>query len=154
MPTITMPKFAELPDAAQRAFSSCHAEPRQFPAGAKFYKFTQHSLTGSSGGVSPWWSGVEPLGPGDPGLAGTLERAERLGVAPKDFVRAQSAVTNQWNSMDGLLVIRLRRPVAGFVGRCAHQPMDQDPAMRNVLWIGGAWQAYLPDLSRGDVEAL
>ncbi|MCC6493705.1 MAG: hypothetical protein IT424_11880 [Pirellulales bacterium] len=145
-----LPPFDALPDADQRAFIARRATARQFPAGTLLYKFTQYGLVGPGGRITPWWSGVEPLAPGDPGLAGALDRAARLGHAAKDYARARSAVTNQWNSMEGLLVIRLVRPASGYVGRCAHQPLDENPQLANVVWIGGAWQAYLPGLSSAD----
>ncbi len=108
-------------------------------------KFTDRPLVQSTGRISPWWSSVEPIASGDTGLAGLLERAERLGVSREEFARARSAVTQQWNSMSGLMIIRLLVPAYGFVGRCAAQLVDEQSVyMRNVVFIGGAWQSICP----------
>ncbi len=49
--------------------------------------------------------------------------------------------------MSGLMIIRLLVPAYGFVGRCAAQLVDEQSVyMRNVVFIGGAWQVYLPSL--------
>lgn len=140
-------EFMDLPTQAQAAFIGRRATKNEFTVGARFYKFTGNRLFGSGRRVSPWWSGVAPLESGDPGLAETLRRAQRLGVVAKDFARARSAVTREWNSLENLIVVRLLRPVCGFVGRCASQPYSERPSQGNVVWIGGAWQAYIPNLT-------
>src|SRR3989304_4523269 len=91
----------------RRAFIGGRACKRMLPTAFQLYKFSQYPLLGASGKITPWWSSVEPLGDGDPGLAEPLERAERLGVAPAEFARARSAVVKQWNSMSGLIVAQL-----------------------------------------------
>jgi hypothetical protein len=132
----------QLPAGDRGAFRG-GARPRLFPAGWRFYKFTRHPLAVP---VSPWWSSVDPLDAGDPGLAGVIERATRLGVPTERFARVRSAVTQQWNPMDNLIRIRLTAPVYGVVGRCAAQRVDETlPA--NVVFIGGAWQAFIPNLT-------
>jgi hypothetical protein len=89
---------------------------------------------------------VEGFGLQDAGLAALLERGVGLGVGAAEFARARSAVTRQWNSMSGLLIARLVQPVYGFIGRCAAQPID-DAVGPKVVWIAGAWQAYVPNLT-------
>ncbi len=114
----------------------------------QLYKFTDRPLVQSTGTISPWWSSVNPIASGDPGLSGILERAERLGVSREAFARARSAVTQQWNSMSGLTIIQLLVPAYGFVGRCSSQLVDNESShMQNVVFIGGAWQVYLPNLA-------
>ncbi len=113
-------------------------------AGALLYKFTDRPLVQSTGRISPWWSSVEPIASGDTGLAGLLERAEGR-VSREEFARARSAVTQQWNSMSGLMIIRLLVPAYGFVGRCAAQLVDEQSVyMRNVVFIGGACKSICP----------
>lgn len=120
-------------------------------AGHKLFKFSHDPLFKPDGGVSPWWSSVEPLEDGDPGLEQTLARAARLGVPAADFARARSAVTRQWNKMSGLLLVRLLTPVFGLAGRCASQRYDEGSEFANVMWIGGAWQLYIPNLTPREV---
>lgn len=142
-------KWETLPDDVKRAFIGQQAELREFLAGTQFYKFTDRPLLGSGSYVTPWWSGVDPLDSSDPGLNGVHARAQDLGVDPAKFARARSAVTLQWNSMTGLLVVQLIQPVCGFVGRCSHQRMDAgDP---KVVFIGGGWQVYVPNLTPNHV---
>ena len=134
--------------AADRACFIGTITPHLFPKGWELYKFTEYPLTGTS--VSPWWSSVRPAAASDPGLAGTLERAKRLKVDPQRFARVRSAVTKQWNGMDRLQTVRLMVPVYGFVGRCSAQRIDKSLA-ENVVFIGGAWQVFIPGLARTDV---
>jgi hypothetical protein len=138
--------FDSLPADNRQAFNG-KGIPRLFPAGWQLYKFTKHPLSSL---MSPWWSSVEPLDTGDPGLKVSLERAARLAVTPQQLARVRSAVTQQWNSMDNLLRIKLTRPVYGFVGRCSSQRVDQDVSPK-VVFIGGAWQVFIPGLARADV---
>ena len=119
--------------------------------GHQLYKFTQHSLS-YKGRITPWWSSVNLVIPGDTGLKLLLERSERLGVKPAEFARARNAVTNQWNSMSGLLIGRLIVPAYGFVGRVATQRMDEDPAYKNVKFIGGAIQIWIPNLTDSHIR--
>lgn len=144
--------FSDVGADVRRAFLGGRAVKRPFPAGYQLYKFTQYPLLGSDGRVSPWWSSVEPLGGNDPGLAETLKRAERLGVHAAEFARARSAVVKQWNSMTGLLIAQLTAPVFGFVGTVAHQPIDESPVFRNVVFIGGAKQIWLPNLTAAQIH--
>ncbi len=139
---------AALPSEVRRAFLG-NAQKRRFPAGHRLFKFTHHPLFKPDGSATPWWSSVEPVCGTDPGLDGTLARAANLGVPAATYVRARAAVTRQWNQMSGLLVVRLLAPVVGFVGRCASQRFDDSPQFASVVWIGGAWQLYIPNLTRG-----
>jgi hypothetical protein len=137
------------PSDVRAAFTG-GAEPRLLPQGWRVYKYTQHSLVSSSGRVTPWWSSIEPIDAGDPGLAGSLERAARLGVDPARYGRARAAVTEEWNSMDKLLTASLLVPVYGLVGRCAFQRVS-DNGPSNVVFIGGAWQLWIPNLTRAEI---
>src|SRR5262249_26203682 len=99
--------FAHAPADVRRAFLGQMARKRLLPTGHELYKFTNPPLVNFDGSVTPWWSSVAPLNASDPGLSGSLDRAKRLGVAPAEFARAQTAVTLQWNRMSGLLRARL-----------------------------------------------
>jgi hypothetical protein len=142
--------FSNLPASVQAAFIGRSAEKRVLSAGTKLYKFTSHPLLGGPG-VTPWWSFVDSVAPPGERLEDMLKRATNLGVDLSRFTRARSAVTMQWNSMSGLLIARLTQPVYGFVGRCAAQPMDEAFGP-SVVWIGGAWQAYIPNLTSAEIE--
>jgi hypothetical protein len=143
-------QLTALPADVRRAFVG-KIQRQPLPAGHELYKFTHHPLFKPDGTVTPWWSSVEPLTPEDPGLEGTLKRAADLGVAAAEFVRARTAVTRQWNRMSGLLVVRLLVTVVGFAGRCANQQMDDAPEFANVVFIGGAWQLYIPNLTQREI---
>jgi hypothetical protein len=147
-------EFTAAPPEACRAFLGQWAEKRLLPCGYELYKFTHHPLFRPDGTVTPWWSSVKPLTADDPGLAGSLQRGQALGVAPPEFARARTAVTRQWNRMSGLLRARLLVPVYGFAGRCASQPFDEDAAFANVVYIGGAWQLWIPSLTAREIAAV
>lgn len=142
--------FMTLDADARNAFLGV-PEKKLLAAGTQLYKFTEHSLYKADGTVTPWWSTVEPIDPTDTGLAVLLERSAALGVSPNEFARARSAVTQQWNSMTGLIIARLNVPAYGMAGRCSSQLYDNSPAFQNVRFIGGAWQVYIPNLTRDEV---
>ena len=151
-------RFTDLPADHQAAFSGRAAKKMMLKAGQKFYKFTDASLIrpprepGDKPSVSPWWSAVEPIVENDTGLQTLLDRAESLGVSPDTFARARNAVTKQWNSMCGLVVMELLVPAYGFVGGVAHQLVDNRDEFKNVMFIGGAIQVYIASLTPSQVR--
>jgi len=138
-------KFEDAPSHVQAAFLGKQAEKLLLSPGHQLYKFTEHPL-GDKQRISPWWSSVLPIAPGDTGLESLLKRASTLSVSPNDFARARNAVTKQWNSMNGLLLVRLNAPAYAFIGRVAHQKVDNDGRFQNVDFIGGAYQLWIPNL--------
>ena len=150
--------FNDLPVEHQAAFSGRRARKVLLHAKQQFYKFTDASLVrpprkpGDKPSVSPWWSAVEPIVEQDTGLQGLLDRADNLGVSPATFARARNAVTKQWNSMSGLVIMQLLTPAYGFVGGVAHQPIDERKDYKNVVFIGGAIQVYIPSLGPSQVR--
>jgi len=148
-------RFDEAPSAVRQAFRG-RVEKRLLLPGQQLYKFTQATISGRLGTVTPWWSSVEPMSADDPGLQGVLERAERLGVLPEEFVRARAAVTRQWNTLKNLVRVELQGAIYGFFGQCSAQHADDgsDPDWDNVVFIGGAWQLWIPNLSCSAIEVL
>lgn len=146
--------FSSLSPQDRNSFLGQAAAKVCFLPNAEFFKFTGKPLINDKGYVSPFWSGVQPLTPNDVGLVGLLERADAMGVTPQSLVRSQSAVSWHWNALSALQTMKLNCPVWGFVGRCANQPWDATPEMQKVRWIGGAWQAFLPNLESQHVEAV
>lgn len=145
--------FKDLPAAHQAAFSGRRARKMLLQAGQQFYKFTDAPLVrpprkpGEKPSISPWWSAVIPIVEQDTGLQGLLDSAKNLDVSPATFARARNAVTLQWNSMSGLTIMQLLVPAYSFVGGVAHQPIDERNEYKNVVYIGGAIQVYIPSLS-------
>lgn len=140
-------EFYAAPIKDLRAFIGQQAKKRLFLPGHEFYKFTHRPIFKPDGTVTLWWSSVKPLAADDPGLAGNLGHAQRLGVPPEEFARARTAVTRQWNRMNGILLVRLLVPAYGFVGRCASQPFDEAADFANVRFIGGAYHVWIPHLT-------
>ncbi len=149
-----MLSFEMAPNDVRRTFRGQLATKTLLPCNHCLFKFTAHSLFKPDGTVTPFWSSVEPIAAGDPGLAGLQQRAAALQTAPAEFGRARSAVTRQWNPMTGLLRVRLLRPVHAFVGQCSGQLIDKDASFSNVLFIGGAWQLWIPNLDASFVAQI
>lgn len=141
------------PQDVQKAFIRGFAEPKLFPAGYRLYKYTSYGLFSPSGGVTSWWFSVDPVVPGDTGLAGLRQSADNLGVASNQYARARAAVDQGWgNGMRGVLIARLLVPAWGLVGRCSAQNVDsKDASLSNVVYIGGAYQLYIPGLSAASI---
>lgn len=144
-------KWSDVSADVRSKFVGGQATRRLFRAWSdEFYKLSSWSLFKPDGTVTPWWSSVQPIDGGDPGLQGTLERAERMGVSAAPFVRARAAVTSQasgGNDLTGVLRMKLRVSAYGFFGRCSGQPYSDEPGYSNVLWIGGAYQIWIPNLT-------
>ncbi len=138
----------ELPPHAAATFVGGRARKVVLAGDRELYKFSSFPMQSAKGVITPWWASVEPLDVGDPGLSGLLERSGRASVDPKDFARARSAVSNDWNDLENLIRAVLTQSVWCWIGECAHQRMDNTrPDMGNVVYIGGAWQIYLPNLT-------
>ena len=137
--------FSTADSAVQNAFLGRTALRMPLFAGTKLFKHTDRPLVHVDGRISPWWALVEPGNAADPGLAGEIARAESMGVAVAELARARFAVTNQWSSMSDLMVIELIVPAIGYYGRCAAQRMDETEA--RVVFIGGGWQVWIPNLT-------
>ncbi|MBL0870050.1 MAG: hypothetical protein IBJ18_05670 [Phycisphaerales bacterium] len=148
----------ELEAWAKSTFTKGEARKVLLPAGFRLYKFTGGSLVDSKGQVTPWWSARTGLDSNDPGLDGVLERSARAGVHPREHVRARAAVKNAWNNLDGILKVRLLTAAWGWYGRARHQPVDAPDGKGgfvdypNVVFIGGSYQLFIPNLSASDVQ--
>lgn len=143
--------FVTAPADVQQTFHGRTAIRQHVPAGQVLYKFTQFPLVSDKGLITPFWSWATPTNAEDPGLEKLIERAGNLGVPAADFARARSAVVQQWNEMSGLLRVRLLVPVCGLYGRCGTQRVDQRSEFDKVVFIGGAWQLWIPNLTRREV---
>jgi len=147
-----LPFHSAAPEVKQ-AFSGGFPQKLLLHPGLQLYKFSQYDLF-RDGKATAWWSSVEPMNNFDTGLEKLLERAEGTGRSQTEFARARNAVTHQWNSMSGLLLTSLMSPVYAFVGRVAAQPYDERSAYSNVVFIGGAVQLWIPNLTTSDIRKL
>lgn len=136
--------------------------------GHELYKYTQYGTVNGKGAVTPWWSSVEPIAAGDPGLTAFQRRAGLTG-SEKELARARSAVSHGWNEMTRFVKIAVQIEVYGFAGRCAGMPKwdaatapdSSLPAgytsageLQNVILIGGHYQLYLPNLLPSDIRVI
>ncbi len=128
--------------------------------GFQLYKWTEYGLVKPGGSVSEYWSPWDAMkfnGQHVPGFVELRARyANRPGEVgrPQEFMRARSAVTQEWNSMSSLTKARLQQPTWGFLGFCAHQLVSTDPGARNLFFIGGAFQLVIPKLTPGKIIKL
>jgi len=135
----------------------------RLPSGFVLYKFNSHpSLHGpTSKSLSPWWSPMEPY-KHDAGWAEKKKIAKANGVSVREWGRLTSAIKENWNSLNYLLVITLKVPVHGFFGGFAHQ-LRKDPKQPSLMLPGegkgstknlpgGATQFYIPNLEADHVK--
>ena len=124
------------------------------PGGTVLYKLTQYDLV-YKGQITPWWNYFHPtrvrLENGqaffEGGWTEAQVRAQRLGATAEEYGRVRSAVTHEWNTMTNFLKARLNRDVYGWFGQNMGMPTHQNS--RKVLFIGGAYQLYIPNLATG-----
>ncbi|MEL6330658.1 MAG: hypothetical protein AAFR38_13460 [Planctomycetota bacterium] len=143
-----------VPPDVRSTFIRGRCEPVLLRTGHQLFKYSQHGLVNpKDGSITPWWSSVRPIHPDDTGLAEHERRAEGAGHSGADLARARSAVDKAWNEMTGMLRIALKVDAWAIAGRCSHQKYDsRNPSLDNVVWIGGAYQLWLPNLRREHVR--
>lgn len=134
-----------------KTFRGHKAQRKLLQANHLLYKYTAYPLIKRDGGVTEFWSSVEPIVPADPGFKGQEQRAGVLNASPTNLARARSAVTQQWNPMTNLLKAKLVSQVYAFVGQCSGQVIDEEARHANTFFIGGAWQLWIPNLSASTI---
>lgn len=145
------------------AFKSKYAEKVLLPADTKLYKFNDFSSPTAPGSkaLSPWWSPYDDYRH-DGGWVQRKKLAEHLGVSIREFGRVTSAVKENWNSLQYLLVITLSAPVYAFFGGFAQMPRIDDGSSSKVKsgegrgatanLPGGGTQFYIPNLTLDTVS--
>ena len=143
----------------KEAFRSGHAEKTLLKRSTVLYKFNNNeSLTGYQGKISEWWQPYQPLFH-DAGWLQKLEMAKHFGISVREWGRVTSAVKENWNSLEHLLVITLDTDVYGWFGgytkmvridpgekskRNLHSSGEDRGSGANLP--GGGTQLYVPNL--------
>ena len=152
--------WMDLPDFVRSAFQTKFGMPTKdrLDAGMVLYKFndfkTLHGPT--SNALSPWWSPFHSYKQ-DAGWEQKKKIAIANGVSVREWGRLTSAVKENWNSLNNLLVIVLKVPVYGFFGGFS-QMVRIDAGATSKMGMGearggsknlpgGATQFYIPNLT-------
>lgn len=154
----------DLEDFVRAAFQTKFGMPEKvlLPAGTVLYKFNDfRTLHGpSSNALSPWWSPYNPY-KHDAGWVQKEKIAKANGVSVREWGRLTSAVKENWNSLNYLLVINLKVPVYGFFGGFSQmsridvgvaskvRPGEMRGGSKNLP--GGATQIFIPNLTADHV---
>lgn len=150
------------------AFKSHYAEKVPLTAGTQLYKFNDFNTPTAPGSkaLSPWWSPYDDYRH-DGGWEQRKKLAELLGVSIREFGRVTSAVKENWNSLQYLLVITLSDTVYGFFGDFVQMPREDAGATSKRVTTapagggafvaeargatknlpGGGTQFYIPNLT-------
>lgn len=142
--------------SVKEAFRSAHAEKILLERGMVLYKFNNTKyLTNAEGKLSEWWQPYQPF-QHDAGWLQKLEIAKHLGVSVREWGRVTSAVKENWNSLEHLLVITLDTDVyAWFGGYTQMARLDDGAASKRLAGEGrgiganlpgGGTQFYIPNL--------
>ena len=152
-------QFASVEPTVKRAFLRVPEKMLLTPH-IRLCKWTSRPLSDGTR-VTPWWSFVEstqlPSGVVADGFRVSEERAARLGRSHREFARSRAAISDQFgNKMTKLLVVQISLPVWGFAGQASGQRefADNQPGLRHVFLIGGAYQIWIPNLSLIHVTAI
>ncbi|MBV8553270.1 MAG: hypothetical protein JOY54_18380 [Acidobacteriaceae bacterium] len=154
------------------AFKSKSAERVLLTLGTKLYKFNDFNSPTAPGSkaLSPWWSPYDDYRH-DGGWEQRKKLAKLLGVSIRELGRVTSAVKENWNSLQYLLVITLSQAVYAFFGDFAQMPrQDAGAGSKRVVTAqaaggafvaegrgatknlpGGGTQFYIPNLTLGQV---
>lgn len=124
------------------------------------YRWSNYRLSTSHPDVSEWWCFVESRRLSETevfdGFRARETRARRIGKTHREYARARLAISEKFdNEMTVLVLARLKVPVWGFCGVAAFQTQFDDerrkaPSLKNVLFIGGSYQLYIPRLRYPD----
>lgn len=150
-------------NTVQDAFKSRHAEKVLLTPGTKLYKFNDFNspTAPNSKALSPWWSPYDDYRH-DGGWVQRKKLAEHLGVTILEFGRVTSAVKENWNSLQYLLVITLSESVYAFFGGFAQMPrIDEGGTSKRTATEGrgqtknlpgGGTQFYIPNLTLDQIS--
>jgi hypothetical protein len=157
--------WMDLPEVVRLAFQTKFNMPTKdlLTAGTVLYKFNDYqSLHGpTSNSLSPWWSPFHTY-KHDAGWEQKLKMAKANGISVREWGRLTSAVKENWNSLNFLLVITLKVDVYGFFGGFAQMSRIDAGAASKVgagegkggskNLPGGATQFYIPNLTADHVS--
>jgi hypothetical protein len=153
-------RFTGMTMEEQRSFRMAPApEHVELPKNTRLYKWTSYPLIRwetennvKRATITQYWSSKDGLTTPTGKVVPTFEEMRKRyrnsngGVgAPRDWARARSAVTNEWNPMDAILFVQLDQLVWGFVGIAASQNVQGNDGRSS--WIGGDWQIVIPGLT-------
>jgi hypothetical protein len=137
------------------AFKSKHAEKVLLTPGTKLYKFNDFNSPTRAGSkaLSPWWSPYDDY-QHDGGWEQRKKLATLLGVSIREFGRVTSAVKENWNSLQYLLVVTLSQPAYAYYGDFAQMPRaDAGEASKRVTTAPAGGGSFLAE-SRGATKNL
>jgi hypothetical protein len=157
--------WMDLPDFVRAAFQTKFGMPTKdkLNQGTVLYKFNDFNSLHAPGNISlsPWWSPFNAYKQ-DAGWEQKLKMAKANGISVREWGRLTSAVKENWNSLNFLLVIQLKVPVYGFFGGFAQmQRIDTGQASKlgagegrggSKNLTGGATQFYIPNLTADHVS--
>lgn len=167
---LTMPLNEEinwdsLEDHERDAFQTKISKPEKvkIEAGTTLYKFNGYKALTAPGKntLSPWWSPYHAYRH-DAGYLQKLQIAKANGVSIREWGRVTSAIKENWNSLNYLLVIILNIEVYGFFG--GHRQMERKDAGKPSRALsgemrgagknlpGGANQFFIPNLTTEHVN--
>lgn len=132
------------------AFKLKYAEKVLLTLGTKLYKFNDFNSPTAPGSkvLSPWWSPYDDYRH-DGGWEQRKKLAKLLGVSIREFGRVTSAVKENWNSLQYLLVVTLSQAVYAFFGDFAQQPrQDAGTVSKRVISAPAAGGAFLAESRR------
>jgi hypothetical protein len=146
------------------AFKGGKAEKVMLPPGFILYKFNDFNTPTAPGQkwLSPWWSPFEDYRH-DGGWEQRKKLAGHLGVTVREFGRVTSAVKENWNSLQYLLVITLSAEVWAYFGGFAQMARIDEGGTSKMKTgegrgqtknlPGGGTQFYIPDLTTDQVSS-
>lgn len=157
--------WMDLPDFVRAAFQTKFGTPTKdlLQAGTVLYKFNDfQTLHGPSNtNLSPWWSPYHAY-KHDAGWEQKAKIAKANGVSVREWGRLTSAVKENWNSLNYLLVITLKVAAYGFFGGFSSMLRIDAGAASKVgagegrggskSLPGGATQIYIPSLTADHVS--
>jgi hypothetical protein len=169
--------FDQLTNAERDSFAP-NPKPMhiRLPIDTQLYKWTQYGLfdprNGKASSFWSLWAAREEGSMKVPGFSELRKRYRNLdgGVGrPQEFMRVRSAVTDYWNEMTSITKAQLRVPVWGYLGVCGPKPPTRHdetlhemtpqqraaiPPTADVLFIGGAYQVVLPNMTADHIFKL
>jgi len=154
------------------------AGPFVLPVGMELWKLSAYKVGGPKENVSEWWCAKNAYKEQTHGLLRSVEEAALNGVPINVYARIASCVKIEWNTLDTLQIIKLKKPVKALWGKFAPMNLHDiknpqywtvkndaslmqmkqsgyDPALGDAV-LGGldAYQFFIPGMRGEDVTVV
>lgn len=121
--------------------------PIILPAGMELWKVTSFDLKEGDELLSEWWSAKTPFKEQTTDLQYSIEEAALNGIPLHVYVRIAGCVRVEWNTLNKLQIIRLKKSVKALWGEFREMPVTKADEIDSRFW-GNENEERLNDMKK------